>query len=336
MALDFAPGDVVALIDGYFFGRPAVRQKEILHLLDRGVRVYGAASTGALRAAELHPFEMIGTGRVFDAYRRSDLVGDDEVAVLHTDAEAGFRPLTEALVTLRHNLDEAVSAGICAAGTARAIVEAAKEMPFFERTLGAIFSRARRHITAPREMPTLHAYLHKQGTDIKQQDAADLLIHIADLPDEPNRHTILHKLNETIHFKRWQSPEPAWLKLCRLYATDYSQFQEQTALADLARRSGSDVDLAGGNDPAILHAALNYVSAHSLLDTQAPPVAYASWLTPQEQELPDTAWQAKLAALTKIAGNTVSETAPECPSRFIRSASVAPVCAARVCPVCRG
>ena len=45
-----------------------------------GTQVFGAASMGALRAAELAPFGMIGVGAIFAAYRDGRLTGDDEVA----------------------------------------------------------------------------------------------------------------------------------------------------------------------------------------------------------------------------------------------------------------
>ncbi|MFF4010634.1 TfuA-like protein [Streptomyces sp. NPDC001717] len=74
-------GHTVVLIDGVYHQAPALRHKEILAAIARGVRVIGAASIGALRAAELHGHGMIGSGRIYGAYRRGVLTGDDEVAV---------------------------------------------------------------------------------------------------------------------------------------------------------------------------------------------------------------------------------------------------------------
>ena len=45
----------ILIIDGVFQSEPAVRHKEILWALSLGVPVVGAASMGALRAAELFP-----------------------------------------------------------------------------------------------------------------------------------------------------------------------------------------------------------------------------------------------------------------------------------------
>ena len=56
------PPGCVAILDGYFERMAAVWHKEILVALGRGIAVYGAASMGALRAAELGPWGMIGVG----------------------------------------------------------------------------------------------------------------------------------------------------------------------------------------------------------------------------------------------------------------------------------
>ena len=53
---------VIGLVDGVFERVPAVWHKEILFALSEGVHVYGAASMGALRAAELDTFGMRGVG----------------------------------------------------------------------------------------------------------------------------------------------------------------------------------------------------------------------------------------------------------------------------------
>src|ERR1700758_4110244 len=60
---------LIGVIDGTFELVPTVWHKEILWAMAQGIHVYGAASIGALRAAELHSFGMVGIGRIFDAYR---------------------------------------------------------------------------------------------------------------------------------------------------------------------------------------------------------------------------------------------------------------------------
>ena len=59
----------IAIVDGLFESVASVWHKEILLALEDGIAVYGATSMGALRAAELEPFGMIGIGTIFEAYR---------------------------------------------------------------------------------------------------------------------------------------------------------------------------------------------------------------------------------------------------------------------------
>ena len=51
---------MVVIIDGLFYASTPVWQRELLAGLDFGITVVGASSMGALRAAELAPYGMIG------------------------------------------------------------------------------------------------------------------------------------------------------------------------------------------------------------------------------------------------------------------------------------
>jgi hypothetical protein len=72
--------DAIIVIDGYFETTPTVWHDEILFALSNEIEVYGAASTGALRAAELDAFGMRGVGRIYEWFRDGILEDDDEVA----------------------------------------------------------------------------------------------------------------------------------------------------------------------------------------------------------------------------------------------------------------
>src|SRR5208337_3000103 len=108
----------IGLIDGVFLDVPAVWHREILWALSEGTHVFGAASMGALRAAELAPFGMRGVGAIFAAYRAGRWPGedtsfedDDEVAVIHAPAEAGGAALSDPMVDLRASLTAAEEEG---------------------------------------------------------------------------------------------------------------------------------------------------------------------------------------------------------------------------------
>jgi hypothetical protein len=66
----------IGIVDGYFEGVLSVWHKEILWAMAEGIHLFGSASMGALRAAELHPFGMRGTGRIFEAFRAGALEDD--------------------------------------------------------------------------------------------------------------------------------------------------------------------------------------------------------------------------------------------------------------------
>ncbi|MGW0491145.1 TfuA-like protein [Streptomyces olivaceus] len=136
-------GDTVLLLDGVFHQAPALRHKEILAAMDRAVTVMGAASIGALRAAELAPLGMIGVGRIYDGYTRGEIVGDDEVAVGQAP-DGSFDALTCPLVNLRHLLRLARSAGVIEDERASRLLAAWHAVYYPQRTWSAVRAVCRR------------------------------------------------------------------------------------------------------------------------------------------------------------------------------------------------
>jgi hypothetical protein len=171
--------DVIGIVDGYFFQVPALLHREILMALERGARVLGAASLGALRAAELDRFGMEGVGQIYQLYRRGVLDADDEVAVVHAPAADGFRPLTEALVTVRHNLRRARRRGIVSATVAAAALESARRLHFTERTYAAALDGARVGPAGRGEVAALRRFLRDKAVDLKREDTLRLVRTIA-------------------------------------------------------------------------------------------------------------------------------------------------------------
>ena len=162
---------IVGLIDGYFDGVPAVAHKEILWAIDSGVRVLGAASMGALRAAELAPYGMEGVGEIYAAFA-GGLEGDDEVAVLHGPAETGWMALSEAMVDVRATLAAATGAGVLDPAAAEAVASAAKALFYKERRWPAILGAAEADAAALRRF---EAWLPQGRVERKRADALLLL-----------------------------------------------------------------------------------------------------------------------------------------------------------------
>nr|WP_299503577.1 TfuA-like protein [uncultured Rhizobium sp.] len=128
----------MVLIDGQFEDRPAVRHKEILWAMAQGIVVIGAASMGALRAAELSEFGMIGVGLVYRWYRRWRLAPDDAVAVLSGPAELGFPPLTHAMVDLQRTFAKLSREKLVTAEERDIFTNIARNTNFRERRFEAI------------------------------------------------------------------------------------------------------------------------------------------------------------------------------------------------------
>ena len=168
----------MAIIDGVFFQVPSVTHKEILFTLEAGVRVLGAASLGALRAAELDAFGMHGVGEIYRMYKRGVIDGDDEVAVMHGNAEDGYVAYSEPLVNVRHNLRRAQQRGIISGTTARAIIQAGKRLHFTRRTYRGILSAASANVVEA-ELHALEGFLSTDAEDLKRVDALALLERLA-------------------------------------------------------------------------------------------------------------------------------------------------------------
>ncbi|MEV5432714.1 TfuA-like protein [Streptomyces sp. NPDC052701] len=130
-------GDTALIIDGVYHQAPALRHKEILAAMGRGVRVIGAASIGALRAAELTRFGMLGVGRIYAAYAQGEIDGDDEVAVGQVP-DGEFGALTWPVVNLRHILQLARSAGVVDGERAARLLAALRAVYYPQRTWAAV------------------------------------------------------------------------------------------------------------------------------------------------------------------------------------------------------
>jgi hypothetical protein len=179
--------DAIGIIDGVFHQTASVWHREILFALSRGIPVFGGASMGALRAAELHAFGMQGVGRIFEAYRDGrfpDMGGpfdsDDEVAVIHGPAELGWPALSDALVDIRHLCRQAAAQGILDQRSVRRLVEAAAALPYEERSLAALVEDGAAVGLDPLQAAEMAAWLEPGPTGLKRHDALAVLAALRD------------------------------------------------------------------------------------------------------------------------------------------------------------
>jgi hypothetical protein len=203
---------IIGIVDGYFEIVPTVWHKEILWAMRQGIHVYGAASIGALRAAELADFGMHGIGEIYQQFRAGALEDDDDVAVLHGPEELGYVQLTEAMVNVRATLDRAVAQDIVDPAAAASIASAAKRLFYKERTYEAILAAAADCVPA-QACTRLAAWLPTGQVDRKRLDALALLDAIAE------------------HLARGVQPFKASFELAHTYAWEEAR---RRAEADMA------------------------------------------------------------------------------------------------------
>ncbi|WP_370674161.1 TfuA-like protein [Pleomorphomonas sp. PLEO] len=164
--------DVIGLVDGYFEATAAVWHKEILHALSCGVRMFGAASIGALRAAECAAFGMTGIGAIYEAYANGQLEDDSEVALLHAPKELAYLPLSEPLVNVRATLNHLLLADLIAEHQSQALITTASSIFYKERTWRMILAAA---ALSPDERMHISGLVRTFRVDQKMIDAVALL-----------------------------------------------------------------------------------------------------------------------------------------------------------------
>ncbi|HTQ80963.1 MAG TPA: TfuA-like protein [Thermoanaerobaculia bacterium] len=169
----------IGILDGYFGRVPAVWHKEILWAMTEGVHVFGAASMGALRAAELAAFGMEGVGEVFAAFRDGRLTDDDEVTVVHGSAAEDYRALSEAMVNFRFTLKAAVAAGVIGEAAHESLIGLAKATFYPHRGWPALLRQAAGRVPAA-ELDALKSWLPTGRVDQKREDARALLRQMAE------------------------------------------------------------------------------------------------------------------------------------------------------------
>ncbi|WP_425081980.1 TfuA-like protein [Ruegeria arenilitoris] len=237
----------IGIIDGFFEGVPSVWHKEILWAIEQGIPVFGSASMGALRAAELADFGMIGVGQIFQDYYTDVLQDDDEVAVLHSPAELGFQPLSEPMVSIRATVEQAQAAGVLPTDTASEMLHLAKVMHYRQRIWADI-------ISAAQDLPGVDGFadwLPTGRVDAKAVDACAMLTRMSDhLNGTPLPATEVTRTEPTLMWKalcaRVDGGEPkadrAIVDELRLNPDLYAQLKDRAALALLSREDASRLD----------------------------------------------------------------------------------------------
>ena len=182
--------EVIGLIDGMFESGPTVWHKEILFALAAGRRIFGAASMGALRAAECWQFGMVGVGAIFEDYRTGRRSSDADVALIHGPAELSYMPLSVPLVDVEDRVDRLLAARALTTASAAILLRQARWLHFKRRTWERMLSVPG---IGAGERQGILSWIGADGPSAKGRDALQLLEHIAEpLRVEPTAVAFAH------------------------------------------------------------------------------------------------------------------------------------------------
>lgn len=277
-------GDVVGIIDGVTGANRALCHKEVLAAIASGVRIAGAAGVGALKAAELCTFGMEGVGRVFEAFARGDLDGDDEVLVACRDDGDGREPITEAMVNIRHRLDQAVQAGVIDRDDALRLAAIGKSLCFTKRTYARLFELAAEAGIARDAVARFELFVQQRRTDpqtpeIQTVDAIALLRSLDSTQNSiatqtsgaPNRRGSIRMTSEGTGRDVYVRDSDI-VGTCSIVYPFYSEIHAAVALRTIAVEHGTRIG-ASCEDDAVLLA--RFRAEHSLASDER----LAEWLS---------------------------------------------------------
>ena len=183
---DIDDSTIVCLVDALFLQDYPPSPIEVYQLmLNKNIKLYGAASLGALRAVELEKFGMIGMGKIFELYKKGKLTADDEVAVTFVEGEHQLQ--SEAMIDIRFNLFLAHRTGIINEITKKTIAKVAKNIYFPYRNYTDILDQTEKQYPAvSKDLKSFRTYIIKNRQSLKERDTIKLINYVKNLLTESN------------------------------------------------------------------------------------------------------------------------------------------------------
>lgn len=164
--------DIIAIIDGVFHQNSAVGHKEILEVMNKGIKVFGSSSMGALRASELDTLGMNGLGYCYEQYASGKIDSDDEVAVM-LDSET-LEQLSVPLISMKYVFSNACDKDIITEAERDELIQIAKSTFYPKRNYAQTLAGSN---LSDEKKGDLIDFI-RITPDIKKQDAIQLLNHI--------------------------------------------------------------------------------------------------------------------------------------------------------------
>jgi hypothetical protein len=236
---------VIVLIDGVFEAVPSVWHHELRAALASGVHVIGAASMGALRAAELHGEGMLPVGHIAGSYVSKARRDDADVVLLHGEADSKYQALTVPLVNIEATLAKAIQRRVLTKREGALFAKRARGVFYKQRTWRALVQATTTWPEARRA--EVLTWLRSNVVDLKARDAVQALKVASRLALRPPRTTRVVQFSSFVRRRRLMDAHGETIRTLRaLPDADglAKQGLRRLLLASFAKMAGLTVELS--------------------------------------------------------------------------------------------
>lgn len=165
---------LVLILDGVYGSSLSITATECRQFLERGGRLVGASSIGALRASELWSVGMIGVGQVYNMLRIGYIRSDADIAVAYD--ERTFREITISIIHVRSILSILEEREDISSILSRHLLKKAHSLIWFERYWDSLIEEWKKHFNLTEEVVELLIKLHNNPLyHPKKRDALEAL-----------------------------------------------------------------------------------------------------------------------------------------------------------------
>jgi YcaO-like protein with predicted kinase domain len=177
----------ILILDGLFHQALSVSPSEIMDALRRGIRVFGASSMGALRAAELEAYGMVGIGEVFEHIRSADAFRDDFLGQVFVDGWPQIQEESVTYVEFEINLKSLLRRRRISRDTYEYLSALYAELHYAERNLTTVTARVRSECRSPEQILSAATCALSTMTRPKHRDARKAMRVVSRYHDQTAR-----------------------------------------------------------------------------------------------------------------------------------------------------
>ena len=191
-AANCSNANIFVIVDGYYKSVPSIWHKEIIYANNKGKIIVGCSSLGAIRAAELDNYGMIGRGKVYQWYKNNEITRDPDVAVAHGPKEEDYISYTVPIVNIKASLE--FSDKEIKAKDIEETLQISREIFFEHRTMPSLLKKIKTSDLKDKEK--ICYILENEYIDQKKSDCTETIGWISSKPEiewiqqEPVQETI--------------------------------------------------------------------------------------------------------------------------------------------------